>query len=240
LVERIKNKWVALTKGNDISRIELGEKHVELRAKIKEEHVTNKKAANLLIRNFSSDLNRIVVIRSGDFEEICDQMIDHFESIYMQIGFLSRKIAFYLPGDLNEVHVACEPPLELVDDSSDTINILEKQLKIADKITFYISQRNIEEYKAKILGQIRSDNRFDGCDSKIAFVPIDRKLQKPCVVYFRKNGQDRYGFRAERQPAIVKKGGRYLYKEPYREKEFSYLTDGECSENLSELERRAI
>jgi hypothetical protein len=163
-------------------------------------------------------------------EEFYSLMIEVVRSIEnhldMSINVWKDRIIYFR--DVTEVWIACEPMLDLIDNEEGSFDLLERQLRHVNQITYFLKNVNLFHDLVNILKERYMDT------GKLRCVHIPKKLPYPVVIYHAKSY--RHGMTGKYHPEIVKNlDGHYIFKKKLETDWMKYLTRNFIEKHYQDL-----
>jgi hypothetical protein len=142
-----------------------------------------------------------------DYYNLLIQIVQSIENNFEETISVWKDRLIYFRS-VKEVWVACEPLLDLIDNEEGSFDLLERQLKHVDKITYFLTTRTYFDDLIKIL---RSRNFGETKIAKLQCKIISQKLIQPVVIYIAENN-NYHGMAGKSHPDIAKKKDEYYFK----------------------------
>lgn len=142
-----------------------------------------------------------------DYYNLLIQIVQSIENNFEEAISVWKDRLIYFRS-VKEVWVACEPLLDLIDNEEGSFDLLERQLKHVDKITYFLTTRT---YFDDLITILKARNFGDDKISKLQCKIIPKKLIQPVVVYIAENN-NYHGMAGKSYPEIAKRNNEYYFK----------------------------
>lgn len=135
--------------------------------------------------------------------------------------------------NVKEVWIACEPILDLIDTEEGSFDLLERQLRHVDIITYFLTNRS---YFDDLVSLLRKRNFDEDKILKLRCKIIPSKLLRPVVIYII---DDNYfhGMAGKSHPEIIKKGDEYRFKKSLPTDWLYYLSKVKIQDHYNDLKK---
>lgn len=198
-----------------------------------ENHTDPKKIAEKLSYVLQEELNSLTSMDKGEFnsliEDISNKLVDSFQEIHpIWTGGLTKNLS-----GLKQVWIACEPMLDLVDGKDGAYQLLKSQLKIAEKIIYFQSEKKYYDYLIGKLKKERFERKFI---SKLKFVRLQAPYKQNIALYHKDKMVS--GVIGKFTPPIKKNNSDIYYLEKKLPKEWmSFLSETSVKRHKENLEK---
>jgi len=171
----------------------------------------------------------------GDDEEyynLLTQIVQSIENTLEETVSVWKDRVIYFR-NVKEVWIACEPILDLIDTEEGSFDLLERQLRHVEKITYFLTNRLYFDDLIKILRNRRfNEDKIQKLQCKI----IPKKLVRPVVIYISDDTRF-HGMAGKYHPEIIKNGEDYRFKKSLPTDWLYYLTKVKIEDHYIDLKK---
>lgn len=169
-----------------------------------------------------------------DYYNLLIQIVQSIENNFDETISVWKDRLIYFRS-VKEVWVACEPLLDLIDNEEGSFDLLERQLKHVNSITYFLTNGTYFDDLIKIL---RARNFDETKISKLQCKIIPQKLIHPVVIYIAENN-NYHGMAGKFHPEIAKRSNEYYFKRTLPTDWLYYLSKDRIQTHYEKLSQQS-